>query len=89
MKKRSKIPEFASIEEEAAFWDLHDTTEFEDEFEEVEATFADSLLRRGIFVSLEEPFLSQLEQIAAKSGNKPAILARRWLLERLQQAVGN
>lgn len=88
MKKRTKIPEFASIEEEAAFWDSHDTTEFEDEFEEVEATFADSLLRHGIFVSLEEPFLSQLEEVAVKSGSRPAILARRWLLERLQQAVG-
>ncbi len=86
MKDKSRIPEFSSLEEEAAFWDSHDTTEFEDEFEEVEAIFADSLLRRGIFVSLEEPFLSQLEQMAAKSGSKPALLARRWLMERLQQA---
>ena len=88
MKKRSKIPEFASIEEEAAFWDSHDTTEFEDEFEEVAVTFADSLLRRGIFISLEEPFLRQLEEVAFKNGSRPAILARRWLLERLQQTVG-
>lgn len=86
MKDKSRIPEFSSLEEEAAFWDSHDTTEFEDEFEEVEAIFNDSLLRRGIFVSLEEPFLSQLEQMAAKSGSKPALLARRWLMERLQQA---
>lgn len=86
MKDKSRIPEFSSLEEEAAFWDSHDTTEFEDEFEEVEAIFDDSLLRRGIFVSLEEPFLSQLEQMAAKSGSKPALLARRWLMERLQQA---
>jgi hypothetical protein len=35
-KKKSKIPEFKSIAEEAAFWDTHDTTEFEDEFEDVE-----------------------------------------------------
>lgn len=86
MKDKSRIPEFSSLEEEAAFWDSHDTTEFEDEFEEVEAIFNDSLLRRGIFVSLEEPFLIQLEQMAAKSGSKPALLARRWLMERLQQA---
>jgi hypothetical protein len=30
-----KIPRFKSRQEEAEFWDTHDTTEFEDEFVEV------------------------------------------------------
>lgn len=30
-----KVPKFTSIEEEAAFWDSHDSTEFEDEFDPV------------------------------------------------------
>lgn len=30
-----KIPEFKTEEEEARFWDEHDTTEYEDEFETV------------------------------------------------------
>jgi hypothetical protein len=85
MKNKHKIPVFATLEEEAAFWDSHDTTEFEDEFEEVEVTFAHSLIHRGIFIPLEEPFRSQLAEVAAKSGSRPATLARRWLLERLQQ----
>lgn len=86
MEKTKTIPKFTSLEEEAAFWDTHDTTEFEDEFEEVEAVFADSLIQRGLFVSLEEPFLSQLQEIALKSGSKPDRLAQRWLMERLQGA---
>jgi len=31
-KTKSRIPRFKSIEEEAEFWDNHDTTEFEDEY---------------------------------------------------------
>ena len=45
-----RIPAFASIEEEAAFWDSHDTTDFENEFEPAEVTFAPELsadLTRG------------------------------------------
>jgi hypothetical protein len=30
-----KIPEFKTEEEEAQFWDEHDTTEYEDEFKTV------------------------------------------------------
>ena len=32
---KSRIPSFQGIEEEAEFWDTHDSTEFEDEFEQV------------------------------------------------------
>jgi len=34
------IPILKSIEEEAEFWDTHDTEEFADEFEPVEVKFA-------------------------------------------------
>jgi hypothetical protein len=50
---KSKIPRFESYEEEAEFWDTHDTTEFEDEFEPVEVTFAQSLVRRGLTIPLD------------------------------------
>lgn len=32
---KSRIPAFSSTEEEAEFWDTHDSAEFEDEFETV------------------------------------------------------
>lgn len=38
--ERGKEPIFKSIEEEAEFWDTHDTEEFADEFEPVEVKFA-------------------------------------------------
>ena len=37
---RSRIPDFASLEEEAEFWDTHDSTEFEDEWEPVDLEVA-------------------------------------------------
>jgi len=39
----SRIPIFASREEEAAWWDSHDLADYQDEFETVEARFADKL----------------------------------------------
>lgn len=35
-----ELPRFKSIEEEAEFWDTHDTEEFAEEFEAVEVTFS-------------------------------------------------
>ncbi len=38
-KQPKHIPDFSSIEEEAAFWDTHDTTDFEDEFHQITVRF--------------------------------------------------
>jgi hypothetical protein len=39
----SRIPTFSSREEEAAFWDTHDATNYEHEFKPVKARFAKNL----------------------------------------------
>lgn len=41
--RKSRISEFSNIEEEAEFWDTHDTAEFEDEFKPVQVRFAKNL----------------------------------------------
>ena len=38
-----RIPTFASREEEASWWDSHDLADYQDEFETVEARFAEKL----------------------------------------------
>jgi len=43
----SRIPKFSSYEEEAEFWDTHDTEEFADELEEVEVKFHPPLSGQG------------------------------------------
>ena len=42
-KPTSRIPAFTSREEEAAWWDSHDLADYQDEFETVEARFAEHL----------------------------------------------
>lgn len=81
---KSKIPRFETYEEEAEFWDTHDTTEFEDEFEPVEATFAQSLIRRGLTVPLDEQTIELLQRLAREKETEPTALVRIWILDRLR-----
>jgi hypothetical protein len=41
--KTKRIPEFASVKEEAAFWDTHSTADYEAEFRPARARFANRL----------------------------------------------
>lgn len=82
--RRSRIPKFASIEEEAQFWDTHDTTDFEDEFRPVKVRFAKNL-SEGITVRLDTETLAKLRSLANEKGIGPTTLARMWILERLKR----
>ncbi len=42
-KRPSRIPTFQTYQEEAEFWDTHDTTDFEDEFRPVTVRVAEDL----------------------------------------------
>jgi len=81
---KSKIPGFETYEEEAEFWDTHDTTEFEDEFEPAEATFAQSLVRRGLTVPLDAQTIELLQRLAREKKTEPATLVRIWILDRMR-----
>jgi CopG antitoxin of type II toxin-antitoxin system len=84
-RSRSRIPSFTTIEEEAAFWDTHDSAEFEDEFEDVtDIRFVPARSQRGIIVPLEQATLRQLHRQAREQGVEPAVLVRMWIVERLR-----
>jgi hypothetical protein len=80
----ARIPRFKSREEEAEFWDTHDTTEFEDEFEEVQIKGARPL-GHILAVRLDGRTIARLGAEARKKGVGASTLARMWLLERLEQ----
>ena len=82
-KKQTRIPTFNSPEEEAEFWDTHDTADFEDEFEPDNVRFATNL-SQGITVRLTAETLETLRATARKKGIGPTTLARMWILERLE-----
>lgn len=84
-KGKTKIPSFANVQEEAEFWDKHDTTDYEQEFKPVKVRFAKNL-SQGITVRLDADTLLELRMLAREKGIGPTTLARMWILEHLRQA---
>ncbi|MGH2559377.1 MAG: CopG family antitoxin [Thermomicrobiales bacterium] len=88
---KEPIPDFKSIEEEAAFWDTHDFTDYLDEFKpvtiRVSKNFRSQTLSNGITVRLDAPTLVQLREFAQQKGIGPSTLARMWILEKLHEEV--
>ena len=81
-ERKSRIPEFKSIEEEAEFWDTHDTTDFENEFKPVRVRVANNL-SEPLTIRLDADTLAELRSKAKEKGIGPTTLARMWVLERL------
>ncbi len=81
-ERKSKIPRFKNYEEEAAFWDTHSVTEFEDELEKVDLEFKRPL--KHIFsISLDAKSLDELVYLAASKDISFTTLAQTWIMERL------
>lgn len=85
--RTGRIPEFRSREEEAAWWDTHDITDYLDELKPVRVRFAKNL-SEGITIRLDPETLLRLRLRARESGIGPTTLARMWILERLREAEG-
>ncbi len=78
----SKIPTFTSVQEEAAFWDTHDFTDFTDELKPVNIHFSKSL-SEGITVRFDTKTLQILRSTASEKGIGATTLVRMWVMERL------
>ncbi len=83
--KKSKIPEFKSLEEEAKFWDTHSFVDFEDETENVEIIWeVDKPRDETLVLRVQKNFKENLKHAARKKGLNVSTLARMWLMEKLQ-----
>ena len=83
--KKSKIPKFKSEEEEARFWDTHDTTEFLDELKEVRNVKFVKPRKRLISVRMDDRQIQSLKQVAETKGIGYLTLIRLWIMERLSR----
>lgn len=81
---KSRIPEFASREAEAEWFDTHDMADYQDEFKTVRAKFAKNL-SQGITIRLDPETLTELRTRAHEKGIGPTTLARMWILEHLRE----
>jgi hypothetical protein len=79
-----RMPAFASVVEEAAFWDSHDITDFTAESSPVQIAVGKELAER-LTLRLDQADRQALVRHAKEKGVGPSTLARMWLKERLRQ----
>ena len=84
-QKKSRVPGFASREEEAAFWETHSLADYWDEFKPVRVRVAKNL-SEGITIRLDPETLRTLRSLAHENGIGPTTLIRMWILEHLKDA---
>ena len=83
--RTSRIPEFRSIEEEAEFWETHDLTEFEDEWEEVtDVEFVRAYVPNSIVVQFDAQTVAALRERALARQIGISTLIREWVADRLR-----
>jgi hypothetical protein len=85
--KRDKIPVTDSIEELARFWDTHDVTDYEDQWEEVTEPLFEGRPGRALVIHLEPPEAREIDRIARERGVKQTDLLREWVLEKLREGL--
>jgi predicted DNA binding CopG/RHH family protein len=82
----SKLPHFASEQEEAEFWATHDSTEYLDETEPVDVAFVDTRpSEKQISLHLDAYLIDELKAVAQSKDISYQTLIRMWVIERLAQ----
>ena len=91
---KKRLPEFNSEEEEARFWDTHDTIEYLDEFKSVEIEVTPELeeriltkreLKKQVTLRLDPAQIENVKRIASRKGLPYQTLIRMWITEAIQQ----
>jgi len=77
------IPDFATREEEAEFWDTHDITDFLDELKPVKVRVSKTL-GQGLTIRLNADDREALARRAEEQGIGPSTLARMWIKSQLR-----
>jgi len=88
-KARSRIPTFDSVQEEAEFWDTHDSTEFEDEFEPVDWQIGEVRSRFILKADVDRDTLRRVRDLARGQGLEAGDLVRRWIEDGLARAAAD
>lgn len=80
--KKSRIPEFKSIQEEAEWWDSHSLADYQDEFKTVGFHFAKKPSHE-IKITFESKEMKKLDEKASKKKTNVVSLAKELILEHL------
>ena len=86
--KKPKIPKFKSLEEEARFWDAHDSTDFLGELKPAKLEFPKPR-KKLVSMRMPESEIVALKRIAARKGLGYQTLIRMWVTERFFAEIGS
>lgn len=80
----NRIPQFKSLQEEAAFWDSQDTMDYPDEWQPVAVRFINK--EKVVSVRFEPKTFADIQRAAQTKGLKPTTLVRMVMTEWLNRA---
>ncbi len=85
--RKDSPPTFASIAEEAEFWDTHSPLDYPEEWIELDEEPTETETPPGhiLAVRLDAAIIEKLATIGRLRGIGPSSLARQWLIERLTE----
>ncbi len=83
---RDPLPEhFSSLEEAAAFWDTHDSGDYEEYFKDVDCKF--NIKKKTHLISVDGGLYDEVRAIAKKKRIPTEKLVTRWIKEKLRSAA--
>jgi predicted DNA binding CopG/RHH family protein len=86
MKNLKSIPEFNSPEEEAEFWDTHDSTEYVDWAKAEKAVFPNlKFTTESISIRLPAPLLARIKELANEKDVPYQSLMKMYLSEQVDK----
>jgi len=89
-QKKSRIPKFESIAEEAKFWDTHSVTDYLDELTPVKVKVTlGQPKEESLTVRMQVGLKRQMATLAQEMGVNTSTLARMWLVEKMKQTVAS
>jgi len=87
MYKPKPIPPFKTLDEEANFWDTHDTSPLmrgeKIPLEKLELIEKEK--KEVLVIRIQKSIKKKIEKIAKSKGINPTTLSRMWLIEKLSQ----
>jgi predicted DNA binding CopG/RHH family protein len=88
MKNLKKIPNFKSTEEEAEFWDTHDSTEYVDWSKSEKTIFPNlKFSTESISIRLPSPLLARIKELANEKDVPYQSLMKVYLSERIEEEL--
>lgn len=75
----ARLPNFATLEEEAEFWEHHSVTEYIEELEDVELELDAAREDAVLTISVTPRMIEQLKNVAKARGTSLQGLLREWV----------